>query len=430
MMPKHSLRAPRARHLTALLAVSLLTVGACSDDGGGSSKIAEVRIVTLPNNQAVSNLVPGTTRQMMAVPVNEKDDYVNKPVTWSGSNDAVGTISATGAFAAVSGGTVYLRASAGGRTDSIAVTVRFPVGTINVIPATVEIRREGSQQLTLEVLDTQGNPVTGRTIVWTKSADNFSTVNATGLVVGDETNEGTSVVTATCPNATDGPNGTAGTPVSGTRNVVVAGEPAVAVVVMAGGGGFMGNTQTPVQLTATPRSGADNVVAGVTLDWASSNEAVATVDATGLVTLVGGTTAGTANISASTPPFPGSTATITGAVSFEIARVLQNGVAFAVPNLAGGAGYSMAFDATGIANFTVVAAGGSGDADLYVIAPGVTNWTTTDNGGSNFVCRSWNSGNSENCPINPAADGWYRIRSYAWTPAGAANGVMVTLTHP
>lgn len=437
MMPKSSLRAPRARRLTALLAVTLLTASACAEDSGGgkgSSTIASVSIVTLPNSQSMLQILRTDTRTMMGVPTNSSGNWIDKPVTWSispsGSTTAF-TISATGAFAAVTSGRGWLRASSGGRTDSIEVVVRFPVTTVNVLPVAATpdtIRREGARILSAVTLDgdTPQATVTGRTVTWTSSDPTIATVSATGVVTGSPTNQGTVTITATVANALDG-----GVAAMGTRQITIFGEPAVASVVMTGGG-FVGHTSGTVTPTSSPRSGAGNVVAGVTPTWSSTNTAIATVNATtGVVTFVGTTTAiGSVDISATYPSFVGATTTAKGTVTYEVARTLANGAAFTVPAMAGGSGYSMAFDGTGIASFAVNSSGGTGDGDLYVFAPGVANWAANDNGGANFVCRSWLSGNAETCSIAAAVAGWYRIRTHAWTPAGAVTGMTVTLTHP
>src|SRR5690606_40636700 len=45
------------------------------------------------------------------------------------------------------GGTTYVRATAGGQTDSVRVDVRFPVGDINFDTGDFESRREGTTTL-------------------------------------------------------------------------------------------------------------------------------------------------------------------------------------------------------------------------------------------------------------------------------------------
>ena len=426
-MPKHSLRAPWGRNVTALFAVSLLTLGACSDDGNGGvgpSTITAVQIVTLPNNQTLTNLTPGDRRKMLAVPVNELGNFIDRTVTLASSNTAVFTVS-NDTITAVAGGTAYLRATAGGKTDSIAIGVRFRVNTVTLAPANPTLRREASQQLTATLRDTQNAIVTGRPVTWSSSDPTNVSVSATGLVsiAAAAPDATTATITATATNAQDG-----GVAAVGTTIVTVNGDAVVSTVTVTGGSGFRGNVGT-VNLTGTARSGLGNTIV-TPLTWSTNNAAIATVDASGVVTFAGGT--GNLTITATATGAGAGGANVAGTTAFEVATTLINGVTVTAPDIAAGQGTNFAFsaDRVGAASFVVNTSGGSGDADMYVIAPGVTNWTTTDGGGSNWVCRPWNSGNTEVCNIGAAAAGWYRIRLYAWSPAGAANGVNIVVTHP
>lgn len=426
-MPKHSLRAPWGRNVTALFAVSLLTLGACSDDGNGGvgpSTITAVQIVTLPNNQTLTNLTPGDRRKMLAVPVNELGNFIDRTVTLASSNAAVFTVS-NDTITAVAGGTAYLRATAGGKTDSIAVGVRFRVQTVTLAPANPTLRREASQQLTATLRDTQNAIVTGRPVTWTSSDPTNVSVSATGLVSVAEAapDATTATITATATNAQDG-----GVAAVGTTIVTVNGDAVVQTVTVTGGSGFRGNVGD-VTLTATARSGLGNVIV-TPITWTSNNAGIATVDSDGDVTFAGGT--GSLTITGTATGAGAGGANVAGTTAFEVATTLINGVTVTAPDMAAGQGVNFAFsaDRVGAASFVVATVGGSGDSDMYVIAPGVTNWTTTDGGGSNWVCRPWASGNTETCNIGAAAAGWYRIRLYAWSPAGAANGVNITVTHP
>jgi len=423
MMPKHSSRAPWGRRLTAMVAVSLLTLGACSDSdsGVGPSTIEVVEIVTLPNNQTLTNLVPGNTRQMLAAPTNSKGNFIDRPVTWSSTNSAAATVTDAGLVTAIAGGSTFIRATAGGKTDSIAVGVRYPVGTITIAPATVALAREGAQQLTATTLDTQGATVTGRAITWSSNNTAVATVSATGLVNASATNEGTAVITATAANATDG-----GTIVTGTRTVTVAGAPVVNSVLITGStGGFRGATGT-VQLTGEARSGLNNPLPN-TIDWTTNNPAVATVDATGLVTFVGG--AGTVTVTGTATGGGAGGANVSSSVNFEAATVLAPGTITA-PKIAETQWYDYAIDGTGLTSFRVQISGGTGDTDMYLYNPGVTNFSATQGGGSGWVCRPWAVGSNETCNVTSPLPGWYRVRMYAYGGDGTVTGLQVSFFTP
>lgn len=409
--------------MTALLAVSLLTVSACSSDSGGGiggSTVAKVEIVTLPNLQALTNLVPATTRQFLGVPTNASENWVDKPVTWATSNAAVATISATGLATAVAGGTAYIRATAGGRTDSVAFKVRYPVVTVTLAPATVTLTREASQQLTATTLDTQGATVTGRTIAWTSSDSTVATVSATGLVSASATtaNGTTTTITATVANASDG-----GVAAAATRLVTVTGDAVVQTVTITGGiagTGFRGNTGTH-QLTGTSRSGLGNVQPAV-LDWTTSNAARATVDAAGLVTFVGDT--GVVTITATATGAGAAGSSPSTSTNFWIATTMPVGAT--VLNIPSDGWKTFAVNATGLDSIVVTSDGaGTGDMDWGIVNPTAT-WTLKISSGAGFACfGNVSGGNGGTCrvPKTSITSGWYAVHFYAWTGSGFTDPV-------
>jgi uncharacterized protein YjdB len=438
MMPKHSLRAPWARLLTALAAVSLLTVSACSSDSGGGiggSNVVKVEIVTLPNLQALSNLIPATTRQFLGVPTNSSDNWVDKPVTWATSNAAVVTISVDGLATAVAGGTAYIRATSGGKTDSIAFAVRFPVGSITLAPATITLAREGAQQITATTIDTQLATVTGRTVTWVSSNPSVATVSATGLVQASAvTADGTTTtITATAANALD-----AGTVITATRLVTVTGDPVVNNVLLTGTTGFRGNLGT-LQLTAVARSGLNNVIPSGVITWSTSNASVATVDGTGLITFAGGTDTLTITAAAVGQGSGGSSPESVAA--YRIVTQLVNGDSVNVPTIS--AGGFIDYTASGnlgpfnVRTFSGGAIGTNGDSDMYVFLPGAVGVVANNAGGvsgapNGFICRPWNVGSNEVCDIASVVNGWYRIRFFAYNEFGepAVSGMRVRLIQP
>jgi predicted RNA methylase/plastocyanin len=158
---------------------------------------------------------------------------------------------------------VALLAACGGK-DSIAPPVT--VASVTVSPATVTIEVGQTVQLAATTKDGAGNVLTGRTVTWGSSNTAVATVNATGLVSGVA--QGSVTITAT----SEAQSGTAAV----TVNVPVASvtvSPATVTI-------EVGQT---VQLAATTKDGAGNVLTGRTVTWGSSNTAVATVNATGLV---------------------------------------------------------------------------------------------------------------------------------------------------
>src|SRR6266542_3024841 len=170
------------------------------------------------------------------------------------------------------GASVLVLAACGNETT----TPPTPVASVTVTPAAAAVG--ATVQLTATTKDAAGNVLTGRTVTWTSSNTTVATVNAAGLVTGAAA--GTATITATSEGKTGTAAITVTTPVA---SVTVTPTPAAVVV---------GQT---VQLTATTKDAAANVLTGRTVTWASSAPGVATVSGTGLVT---GVTAGTATITA------------------------------------------------------------------------------------------------------------------------------------
>jgi len=137
----------------------------------------------------------------------------------------------------------------------------------------------GTLQLTATLKDLTGSVLTGRTTGWTSSNTAVAVVSASGLVTGVAV--GAVTVTATSEGK------------GGSLALSVAAAPVAAVVVSPATASLtVGGTQ---QLSAVVKDAAGTVLTGRAVSWASSNAAVATVSAGGLVT---GVAAGSVAITA------------------------------------------------------------------------------------------------------------------------------------
>jgi len=167
-----------------------------------------------------------------------------------------------------------------------------PVASVTVTPATASLTVGQTVQLSATPKDANGNPLTGRTIVWSSSDNTIATVNGSGLVTGVGAG-GPVTITAT----SEGQSGTA------TVNVTLA---PVASVTVSPSSANVAITGT-VQLTATPKDANGNPLTGRAISWSSSDNTIATVNSSGLVT---GVAAGTVTITATSEGKSG-TASIT-----------------------------------------------------------------------------------------------------------------------
>ena len=160
--------------------------------------------------------------------------------------------------------------------------------TVTVSPATHELTALGiTVQLSAEVRDQNARVMAGATVTWTSSASSMATVDASGLVTA--AGNGTATITASAGSAS-------GSAVVTVMQSVASVEVSPSVYELTA----LGQT---VQLTAEAFDENGHAVAGAEFSWESSDAAVATVDAGGLVTAVA---EGVATITASAGEASGS----------------------------------------------------------------------------------------------------------------------------
>ena len=223
--------------------------------------------------------------------------------SWTSSNPAVATVGTTGVVTAVGAGSATITATIEGVAGTAAITVSppapAPVATVTVAPATATVAIGATTTLTATLRDASGTALTGRTVVWTTSNAAVATVGAgTGVVTA--VGAGTATITATSEGKSASATVTVPAPVA---SVLV--TPATASIVA-------GQTTT---LTAQPRDSAGAALSRP-VAWTSSNQAVATVSTSGVVTAVA---PGTATITATSEGKSG-TATVT--VPARVSRVV------------------------------------------------------------------------------------------------------------
>ena len=204
----------------------------------------------------------------------------NKKVTYTTSNKKVARVSSNGTIKAIAPGKATIRITANDGSNkkaSVKVTVLQPATGIALDCAADSLLIGTTKQLTATV--TPANAA-DKTVTWASSNPAIATVSATGLI------------TAVAPGAVTIAATTSAGAVATCEITVYDYPPANAIALNTTTASIiLGSTQ---QLTATvaPENAKDK-----TVTWASSNPAVATVSATGLVT---GVATGTATITATT----------------------------------------------------------------------------------------------------------------------------------
>jgi uncharacterized protein YjdB len=219
-------------------------------------------------------------------------------VTWASSNTTVATVDAGGTVVAKAAGSAMIQATSESKTSAASLSVSapapIPVASVSVSPPTATLQIGGSTQLSAVTRDGNGNVLTGRVIAWSSTNTGIATVSTSGLVTAVAA--GSVSVTA----SSEGQLGSSAITVSAPAPVPVASV----TVAPASSGLLIGAT---VQLSATTRDANNNVLTGRVVTWTSSNSAISTVSASGLVTAIA---AGSATITALSETKSG-TATIT-----------------------------------------------------------------------------------------------------------------------
>lgn len=250
------------------------------NNASGVSASCSVTVTTPVTGISVTpttaSLNPGGSTQLAATI--SPATATNKTYSWASSNTGVATVNASGLVTAVANGTATITATTadGSHKASCTVSVTTPTSGVTLSPTTTTIIKGKTQQLTATVAPATASD---KSLTWTSSNTSVATVNSSGLVTGVGTGSATITATTTSGAHKATCDITVRVPVSG-----ISVSPTTTSLIK-------GRTQ---QLAATV-SPADATNKNYT--WSSTNTAVASVSATGLVTAVGG---GSATISATT----------------------------------------------------------------------------------------------------------------------------------
>ena len=242
---------------------------------GGLSGIAQVTVTTTP--VASVHVSPGNkslfVEQTFQFAAETRDAggaiLAGRPIAWSSNNESVATVSPTGLVTALSPGGAIITATSEGRSAPASVTVAaIPVASMRVQPASQSLVQGQTAQLQAQPLDADGKPLVGRVVLWSTSNASVATVTSTGSVTAHAL--GTAVITATCEGKTGSTTVTVNAP---TPNAVIV-TPAQVLV----------QEGATSQLTVEVLDAAGRPLPNSLVTYSSSNTAVASVSASGLIT--------------------------------------------------------------------------------------------------------------------------------------------------
>jgi uncharacterized protein YjdB len=232
-----------------------------------------VRSLTIqPANPAV---VVSQTTQLTATTFDSAGDVLpGRVVRWKSRTPAVATVdSIAGLVTGVTPGTSEIVATSEGVSDSVVATVSpAPVNSVVLSPNVSQLHVGQTQLITATVTDVNGNPVGGATVTFGSSNTGIASISST-TTTSAQILAGPGTGTATITGTSGAKNGTA--------TIIVSAVPVDSVHVSASHDTLtVGHQDT---LTATAFDSSGNVLTGRAVTWRSSNNAVATVNAAGIV---------------------------------------------------------------------------------------------------------------------------------------------------
>src|SRR6266513_1027456 len=249
------------------------TITATSEGKSGTASVtvSSIPVASVTVSPASASLTVGQTAQFSATARDANGNALaGRPVTWTSSDGTIASVSASGrATGVAAGGPVTITATSEGQSGAATVTVaNAPVASVTVAPATASVAMGQTVQLSATPTDANGNPLTGRVITWASSDTTVASVNGSGLVTAKTAGSATIMATS------EGKSGTARITVTPVPVATVTVAPATASVA----------TGQMMQLSATPKDASGNPLTGRVITWTSSDNTIASVNGSGLVT--------------------------------------------------------------------------------------------------------------------------------------------------
>src|SRR2546425_742160 len=258
--------------------------------------VAPVASVTV--TPASASVQQGATVQLTATPRDANGTALSgRVVTWGSNTTAVATVSGSGLVRGAGAGSATIPARSEGQSGTAAITVTAPTGQLAIgdsVQATVST-------WVRNIAQPPADPATGTppSVIGTQPAGARGVVDSGPVLNTTPGGDGAiryHVLFAAAPS---------GWGVQDYLAKIVPTAPVAAVTVTPSSGTVaIGQT---VQLTATPRDASGNPLTGRAIGWSSSDNTIATVSSTGLVT---GVVAGAVTITATSEGQSG-TASIT-----------------------------------------------------------------------------------------------------------------------
>ncbi len=163
-----------------------VTAAAQGKQGSAQVTVAPRAVASVRVEPATVNVAVGRTSTLVAKAFDAQgQELAGRTAVWSGGNDAIATVAASGAVTGVAvGGPVTITATIEGQSGTAQVTVvDAAVASVTVSPSTSTIAAGSTVQLSAVLKDDGGNVLTGRAVLWSASGG-VASVSNTGLVTG------------------------------------------------------------------------------------------------------------------------------------------------------------------------------------------------------------------------------------------------------
>jgi trimeric autotransporter adhesin len=180
---------------------AIISAQAVQDQVSGTSTIDVVQVpvasvsITPAGSQTVSQ---GLTLQLAATMRDGTGAVLaGRTVSWTTSNASIATVSSVGLVTGASLGVVQITAESEGVISSVTVTVQpRPIATVGLAPNPGSVRMGALVQMSVDLRDANGNPLTttGRVVTWDSSNKPVATVQD-GVVTGVSPGNATITVT-------------------------------------------------------------------------------------------------------------------------------------------------------------------------------------------------------------------------------------------
>lgn len=267
----------------------LVTACGGGGDGGGTTEPPAVTVGSVAVTLGVAQVISGgTTTASAEVRSTTGAVLSGRSISWSSSSPSVATIDGAGAIVAVSAGTTSITATSEGKSGSATLTVTLPpVASVSLSLAQSSVVAGSTTSASVVLRDNGGNTLTGRSVAFSSSNTGVATIDNSGGIVA--VSAGTTTITATSEGQ------------SASAPLTVLPPPVATVSVSL--------QQATVELgagttaSAVLRDANGTTLSGRTVSWSSSNSAVATVSASGVITSA---SVGTTTITASSEGKTGS----------------------------------------------------------------------------------------------------------------------------